>query len=151
MKKKYLKEYNKAASKYVKEKDPMWVAIHNMALRDEQQKKILRAMPIDEFKKYAREMVVLDRATQIQERKIHDILSNIHDCCPHDEGILRPHVDGLGRVRPRNVYCSICEEVVGRYCKVNQTHICEYKTPDKKAHDYHDICIHCGLMDEEGS
>lgn len=138
-------------SKDIKNKeDPMRMIFQRMQKGRELRQKKLSAMPMDELKAYVKKTIVLHREAEIQVRVLGDLLSDMHECCPHDEGIILPHLDGMGYARPRNVYCAICHDVVGRYCKKNQTPICEYNTPDKQAKDYHDACVHCGVLWEDG-
>lgn len=130
--------------------DPLRVIFQRMQKESELRKKKLAAMPMDKFKAHVKRTIVLHREAEIQVRVLGDLLNDMHECCPHDEGIILPHLDGAGYARPRNVYCSICHDVVSRYCKKNKTHICEYNTPDKKAQGHHDACIHCGKWWEDG-
>ncbi len=99
----------------------------------------------------------IEEIRQIQEHlkqlknQVHQAESQLRELqnfCHHDECRL-PFIDAFGIARPRVVRCKICDKFMGPYCKVNPKHICEFDSPDKKAKDYHDKCIHCGKLYED--
>ena len=96
------------------------------------------------------------RALTKQRRDIEEKIKEYQDKCPHDKGVFGPlyHKTKSGQMMkgagPREASCSRCTKTVGRWCEKSPTHICEYDHPDKQAYDYHDACIHCGKLWEDG-
>jgi len=95
------------------------------------------------------------RALTKQRAEIEKKIEAYREACPHDKGVFGPMYyklkDGtmMKGSGPRHAYCSRCTKVIGRWCEKSPTHMCEYDHPDKKPHDYHDACIHCGKLEED--
>lgn len=99
---------------------------------------------IEEITQIQSELDILRTQINKKERRLRELQKD----CPHTEYRM-PFIDAMGCARPRVVTCKLCDKFIAPYCKVNPKHICEYDTPDKKAHDWHDKCIHCGKFYED--
>ena len=102
-------------------------------------------MIVEEIKEIRENIRTLSSQLHRSEAKLREL----QEQCPHDDGYTLPFMDAYNIPRPRIVKCKICDKFIGPYCKVNPKHICEFDSPDKKAKDWHDKCIHCGKLYED--
>lgn len=104
---------------------------------------------VSAIKKEAKKLQNKLKEIQIEKRKLAYRLHGIRKQCPHDEDYIYPRIGPMNNItNNRNVECTICGEIIGKYCTEAEDHICKYPVPFEEA-DYHDKCTECGRLLED--